>query len=53
MPVPNSLPGVDTENFYWINKNFNLLVELDEKSGDYQSHRDSSSWDLEYMHQIS
>ncbi len=35
-----------------MTKNVHLMVTLEEKSGDHQSHQDSSSGNHEYMYKI-
>lgn len=43
---------VDVETFHWISENFYLLVALEGRSENYQSHFDASLWPLGYLCQI-
>ena len=54
MSDQNCLPihQVDVEVFHRISENFDLLVALQEKSGDHQSHSGSSSGQPGYPHRI-
>lgn len=36
-----------------ISENFNLMMVLDEKSGDHQSRQNSFSWGHEYLYKFS
>lgn len=51
------IPLLDVEIFFWISKNFDLLVALDKKSVDHQSQRESSDYGCLYnfiaIHAIS
>ncbi len=51
MFLPNLVPthSADGETFYWIHENFDLLVVLDEKSGDHLIYYNLSSGDHECL----
>lgn len=39
-------------DFIWTKQNFDLIMAVNEKSGEHQSHFDTSSGDLKYLDQM-